>query len=424
MTALPVETDPIDLPAGAWIKRPKPEDPFVAMSNRKRWGKCALSAVLPQLKTPSGPAAEEGTEAHKVFEWALHRRFKSANVGDQPPVVLPPQGLQDFDYSARGIDDWQGLIDGYARTYATGAAGLFSDLSSTVHCMVECKIDDVVIHGVKVFTVSDVLLWNSEAMRLVSGDAKFGRSPVGVGTVEEPNEQCAGAAVLWARQSPPHLQPQQIGLFVYQPRTMYGEPWQTLAPLGTDWLAKEAAKLDRELAAVAEAAGLLALGELATPVPGDHCKYCPSARWCPAAAGYGAVALQVDAGKRAVVDLSPEEVMQLWASRPAFKQFEDDLRERVRILYEMRHSAVQVKRRTGNRIWASEAAVVEALMLADRADVLRPPGLQIVEGVLPKADVDALVTRAGDVLTYVPTAEKNPTKALDAFANYLPKEKI
>lgn len=422
MTALPLAKDPIDIPVGGWIKRPEPEDPFVAMSNRKRWGNCALSAVLPQLKTPSGPAAEEGTEAHKVAEWALHRTFQSANVGAEPPVVLPPQGLEGFDYSAQGVADWQALTLQYAKTYATEAAGLFSDLSSPTFCMVECKIDDVVIHGVKVFTVSDVLLWNGQAKRLVSGDYKFGRSPVGVGTVDEPNEQTAGAAVLWARQSPAHLQPQQIGLFVYQPRTLYGEPWQPLAPLGPDWLAKEAAKLDSELAAVGAAAAAMARGELVDPTPGEHCKYCPSARWCPAAAGYGTVALQVEAGTRAVVDLSPEEVMQLWASRKAFDAFTDDLKERVKILHEQKHPSVTIKRRMGNRVWLNDAMVVEALFLADRADLLKPPGLQVAEAVLPKGAIDTLTTRAPDVLTYVATADKNTAAASAAFAKYLPKE--
>lgn len=422
MTALPVTTDPIDVPAGATIRRPDPARPFVAMSNRKRWGKCALSAVLPQLKTVSGPAAEEGTEAHKAAEWALHRQFKSANVGEAPPAVVPPAGLEGFDYSARGIADWQALILEYAQAYAREAAGLFSDLKTHTNCMVEVKIEDVVIHGVRVFTVSDVLLWNGEAKRLVSGDYKFGRGPVGVGTREEPNAQCAGGAVLWARQSPAHLQPEQIGLFVYQPRTLYGAPWQPLAPLDANWLAKEAGKLDAELAAVAAAAAAMARGELVDPTPGDHCSYCPSARWCPAAAAYGAAALDVESNKVAVVDLTPEQVMSLWANRSAFKQFEDDLRERVKILHELKHPAVQIKRRVGNRIWTNPQATVGALLLADRFDLLMPPGIEKAEAALPKAELDALVTRAPDVLTYVATDGKNPAMARDAFAKYLTKE--
>lgn len=421
MTALPITSDPIDLPPGASIRRPSPDRPFVAMSNRKRWGKCALSAVLPQLKTASGPGAEEGTEAHKVAEWALHRWFKSANVGDEPPLVLPPAGLEGFDYSARGVAEWQALVLDCAQTYARESAGLFSDIKSPTNCLVEYKFEDVTIHGVRVYTVADGVFWNGEAKRLVVGDYKFGRGPVGVGTPDEPNEQCAGAAVLWSRQSPAHLQPQQLGLFVYQPRTLAGEPWQPLAPLGPDWLAAQAAKLDAELQAVADAATLMGLGELAEPAPGDHCKYCPSARWCPAAARFGTAALDVDAGRRAVVDLTPEEVMQLWIQRPAFKAFEDDLRERVKILYEQRHSSVQVHRRAGNRIWKDPRTVVEALLLADRMDMLEPPGLQKVESVLPKADIDALTTRAPDVLTYKATTDKNAAAASAAFAQYLPK---
>jgi len=425
MAALQPQADPIDIPEGATIRRPDPNRPFVAMSNRKRWSKCALSAVLPQLRTPSGPSAEAGTEVHKVAEWALHRQFKSANVSDTPPAIIPPPGLEGFDYSDRGIADWQATALKNAQTYATNAASLFANAPGPTVCMVELKIEDVTIHGVRVFTVADGMFWNPSVKRLVSGDYKNGRMPVGAGTVEEPNEQCAGGLVLWVDQAP-HLQPEQVGVFVYQPNTMYGEPWQVVAvtepAAARAWIDTERQKLHRELASVAAAASAMARGELVDPTPGDHCKYCPSARWCPAAAGYGAMALDVEANRVAVVDLTPEEVMSFWASRSAFKQWEEDLRERVKILHEKNHPAVQVKRRIGNRIWSSPQATVEALMLADRFDLLMPPGIEKAEAVLTKADMDALITRAPDVLTYVAADGKNPTMASEAFAKYLTKE--
>lgn len=418
MAALEPSADPIDLPPGATIRRPDPARPFVAMSSRHRWGKCALSAVLPQLRTPSGPPAEEGTEAHKVAEWALHRTFQSANVPNTPPEVLPPQGLQDFDYSPAGVASWQRQVEEHAQTYASHAQSMVASAPGPSICMVEAKIDDVTIHGVRVFTVADVILWNAQAKRLGVGDYKYGRGPVGVGTVDEPNPQVAGAAALWAHTHP-NLTPEQIGLFVYQPRTLYGEPFQALAPLNAQWLHREYEKLADELAAVAVAADRASTGHPGLPKPGDHCKYCPSARWCPAASGYGKAALDVEAGRKAVVDLSPEEVMALWASRSAFKQFEDDLKERVKMLHEKQHPAVQVKRRTGNRVWSSPAAVVEQLMLTDRYDLLQPPGIEKCAGVLSQTDMDALVTRAPDVLTYVASDGKQPDLASSAFAKYL-----
>lgn len=420
MTTLQLAADPIDLPEGAYIKRPEPDRPFVAMSNRKRWSKCALSAVLPQLKTPSGPAGEEGTEAHKAAEWALSWRFAGGGPAFDQTSICPPPGLEGFDYSATGVEAWRTKVLDSATAYANLAAGLFGDCDMPTSALVEYKLEDVTIHGVRVYTVADVLLWNAAKKRMVVGDYKFGRSPVGVGTAAEPNEQCAGAAVLRAREraAAGTAAPEQIGLFVYQPRTLYGEPWQVLAPLDAAWLNDQAAKLDRELSEVAFAARELGRGRLVEPSPGDHCKYCPSARWCPAAAQYGATALAVESGRRAVVDLSPEEVMSLWASRAAFDEFTDDLRERVRILYEQRHPAVQVKRRTGNRIWANPAAAVEALMLADRFDLLQPPALGKMEGILPAADLAYLTTRAPDVLTYVAVNGKQPDVALDAFAKY------
>lgn len=418
MTATPIHNDPIDIPDGATIRRPDPARPFVAMSNRKRWSKCALSAVLPQLKTASGPAAEEGTEAHKVAEWALAQKFKIGPQGIAMPVVQPPAGLDDFDYTARGVSDWQAQVGQHAVTYADKARGLFSDVDGDTHCLIECKIDDVTIHGVKVYTIADVILWNPLAKRLAVGDYKYGRSPVGVGTAEEPNEQCAGATVLWADQAP-HLKPEQIGLFVYQPRIRFGEPFQALAPLGPEWLAEQRAKLHDELAAVAAAAASLARGELPAPVPGDHCQYCPSARWCPAAAGFGAVALEVEAGKRAVVDMTPEEVMAVWGQRSAFKAFEEDLKERVRILHEKNHPAVTVKWRKGSPMWLSEAAAVEAFMRADRYDMLKPPSIGKADGILPPDELAALTGRYPDVPTFTASAGKDAGKAASAFAKYI-----
>lgn len=63
--------------------------------------------------------------------------------------------------------------------------------------------------------------------------------------------------------------------------------------------------------------------------------------------------------------------------------------------------------------------MVEALLLADRADLLQPPGVERASGALPQADIDALVTRAPDVLTFVATDGKQPERATGAFAKYL-----
>lgn len=420
MTLAPTQ-DPIDIPHGATIRRPDPSRPFVAMSNRKRWSQCALSAVLPQLKTPSGPEAEKGTAVHLVGEWALHRRFGGGG-SVQPPVIEAPAGLKDFDYTDRGIEAWRAEALTNATTYADKAWSMVSDIKSPSVCMVECKIDNVTIHGVRVFTIADAVVWNASARRVIGGDYKNGRLPVGAGTADEPNPQVAGSIVLWCDQAE-HLQPQQIGGFVYQPNTLYGDAWQCWGVTNPDqaaaWIARERTKLHTELAAVARAASELAAGRLVGPTPGDHCTYCPSARWCPAAAAYGQAALQVEAGTKAVVDWTPEEVMAIWASRAAFKTFEEDLKERVKMLQEANHPAVQVKRRTGNRIWDKPAAVVEALLMADRAALLQPPGVTAASAVLPAEQIETLTKRAPDVETFVATDGKQPERAAGAFAKYL-----
>ncbi len=415
---LPTHKDPIDIPAGARIVRPDPVRPFVAMSNRKRWSKCALSAVLPQLKTASGPAAEEGTAAHIVGEFELARAFNPEHPGILT-MPNPPAGLDAFDYSPRGIADWQTQVRDHARTYGTKAAALFADCSTPTTVMIEHKIENVTIHGVRVFTVADAILWNEGANRLVVGDYKYGRGPVGMGTIDEPNEQVAGTIALAVSVIPDIAPDATVGGFVYQPRTLFGEPWQVLAPLTSKWAYEQRHKLDRELAAVSAAA---ANPNDTAPTPGEHCKYCPSARWCPAAAAFGDAAVSVEQGKRAIVDLSESEVMALWSARSAFKQFEDDLKERVKMLAENASAAVSIKRRAGNSVWASPASVVETLMLHDRADLLQPPGIEKVRAAgIPDETLKPLISRAPDVLTYVSVAGKDLDTASAAFAKYLPK---
>lgn len=405
------------------IRTPDPLKPFVSMSSRDRWSACALSAVLPQVRTPSGPAAVEGTLAHSVAEWALAQQFGIGPKTDAPEVT-PPEGLYNFDYSEAGIANWRATVLEHATTYATRAASLFASDSCKGHptfAMIELKIEDVMIEGVRVYTVADSVFWNPGPGRLVVGDYKYGSSPVGVGTATDPNPQVAGATVLWADKNP-NMDIREIGQFVYQPRTRFGDPWQVLAPLGPDWLEAERAKLRAELAAVAHAAKEMAEGRQVPGVPGDHCKYCPSARWCNTAAGYGAQALAVERNKRAVVDMTPDEVMALWGARQAFKQFEDDLRERVRMLHETGHAAVATKRRKGNVVWARPDVAVEQLMIAGRYDLLNPPAVSVAEqsGAIAPEVFSTLTTRAPDVITYAPANGKDVELASAAFAKYLP----
>lgn len=422
MTPAPIDNDPIDIPEGAYIKRPDYARPYVTMSSRYRWSICALSAILPQLRTPSGPAADEGTEAHKVAEWALAQKFKIGPQGTPAPAVQPPPGLIDFDYNARGIADWQAQVAQHAITYANEAAGLYSDVGGDTHCLIECVLDTADLCGVKVACRADLVLWNPQAKRLVVGDYKYGRSPVGVGTADEPNEQCAGAAVLWSLDKP-HLQVEQLGLFVYQPRIRLGDAFQTMvAPDASAWLALQKSTLEYELEHVAAASAAAARGELVDPVPGEHCKYCPSARWCPAAAAFGAKALDVEANKVAVIDLTPEEVMAQWSMRSAFKQYEEDLKERVRILHEKQHPAVTVKFRKGSPMWLSAPAAVEAFLMADRMDLLQPPAIGKAAGIIPDSELAALTGRYPDVATFTATDGKNPGLAAGSFAKYLNQE--
>lgn len=423
MTPAPIDNDPIDIPEGAYIKRPDYTRPYVTMSSRYRWSICALSAILPQLRTPSGPAADEGTEAHKVAEWALAQKFKIGPQGIAAPAVQPPAGLIDFDYNARGIADWQAQVRQHAVTYANEAAGLYSDVDGDTHCLIECVLDTADLCGVKVACRADLVLWNPQAKRLVVGEYKYGRPPVGVGTADDPNEQCAGAAALWRNQSTSARTVEQVGLFVYQPRILFGDAFQPLAPLDSDWLDAQHDKLCGELAAVAAAAAALARGELVDPVPGEHCKYCPSARWCPAAAAFGAKALDVEANKVAVIDLTPEEVMAQWSMRSAFKQYEEDLKERVRILHEKQHPAVTVKFRKGSPMWLSPPAAVEAFLMADRMDLLQPPAIGKAAGIIPDSELAALTGRYPDVATFTATDGKNPALAAGSFAKYLNQEK-
>ncbi|WHB31187.1 exonuclease [Xanthomonas phage NEB7] len=410
---------PSDLPEGARLVVPDPSRPILTMSNRFRWSKCALSAVLPRIRTQSGPAAQEGTEAHKVAEARVLDAFAPSTQRSTVPVQ-PPAGLEGFDYSAEGVARWVAQVDAHADQYAAHAQSLFSDCATASSAVPEFRFT-AHIHGVELRTVADVMLWNGAARRLVVGDYKYGGSPVGCGTLDEPNEQVAGAlAVLtsdWLGTD--KIDPTHAGAFVYQPRIRFGEPFQVLAPLTPEWLATERAKLDAEVHAVARAAS--SPGGT-PPAPGEHCKYCPSARWCPAASEYGTAALDVESGRRAVVDLSPEEVMHLWGARSAFKQFEDDLRERVKMLAEAGDPVVKTTRRKGAEMWVDPGVVIEQLLIHERYDLLVPPSIgKMRETAIPTEAITAAIGRAPDVLIHSPAGGKNLSGARDAFAKYLGK---
>lgn len=115
--------------------------------------------------------------------------------------------------------------------------------------------------------------------------------------------------------------------------------------------------------------------------------------------------------------------MSLWGARSAFKAFEDDLRERVQMLAQVASPAVTVRRRAGNSVWKNPDAIVELLMVHDKASALQPPGINAVKDLgIPAELIGPHVTRAPDVLTYLPAAGKDNALAASAFAKYLPKE--
>jgi hypothetical protein len=383
----------------------------LSMSARPRWAICPVSVPWSEgMPNESGPAAEEGTTAHKVAEFYVRQRFnlEGAQVGI-PPEYKPPEGL---DLKGQTVNGWNAKLRLHGQDYAEFIAKLAGNYPD-VRIVLERRVE---VQGIEppLFGTADCLLWFPSIRRLAVVDYKYGFAEVDVGDASDPNEQVAAYAVAAAETF--GLDVAEVGLAIYQPRRIHGEAGQVLL-LPNGWLATEHAKLMREAKAV-EAAYAARGG---VPVPGAHCRYCPAASRCTATHTAAKAALQSHVKASMVHDMTDAEIISLWAIRTAFKNFWEDIEERIGKMAEAGAAGLVVKVATGRKMWADPDAAVLTLLALGRVDLLAPGSLGDALPAIPAELQDALVKRANGAKTILATAAADPQTVAAVFDRYAMK---
>jgi len=385
----------------------------LSMSARSRWSKCAVSVTLSEgLPDESGPEAEEGAIAHKVAEFYVRQRFglEGARSGD-PGEYQPPAGL---DLKGLTVTQWNDKLRHHGMDYAAFIATLVGNYPD-VHIVLERRVE---VQGISppLFGTADLLLWFPSIKRLGGVDYKYGFGEVDVGTADAPNEQVAGYLVAAADTF--NLEPASLGLAIYQPRRIHGEPGQVLL-VDAAWLHRERAKLLAEARAV-EAA----FADPSTPpVPGSHCRYCKAAKAlrCSAVNHAGKTALQAYVTPATLHSLSDAELIALWAVRTAFKNFWEDVEERISKMADAGTAGLVVKVATGRKMWANPKAAVLTLLALGHIDALTPAALGDVLHLIPADIHDELVKRANGAKTILATEAADPLTVAATFDKYAQK---
>jgi hypothetical protein len=362
------------------------------------------------MPNESGPAAEEGTIAHKVAEFYVRQRFglEGAKTG-MPPEYQPPVGL---DLKGQTVNGWNAALRLHGQDYAAFIATLVGNYPD-VRIVLEKR---VAVDGITppLFGTADCLLWYPSVNRLAVVDYKYGYGEVDVGTADAPNEQIAAYAVAAAETF--NLDVRQVGLAIYQPRRIHGEPGQTLLTDGA-WLANEASKLLAEARQVEAAYA----GIITAPVPGSHCRYCPAASRCTATHAAAKTALQSHVKASMVHDMTDAEIVALWAVRTAFKNFWEDVEERISKMADRGAAGLVVKVAKGRKMWADPSAAVFTLLALGRTDLLAPAAIGEALPAIPVEMHDSLVKLANGAKTILSTEAADPLTVAATFDKYAQK---
>jgi hypothetical protein len=390
------------------------------MSARSRWSRCAVSVPWSDgLPDNSGPAAEEGTAAHSVAEFYVRLRFGLEMPAEWRglrvfPEVTPPEGL---DLKGQSVEQWNAKLRNHGRDYAEFLFTLIGNYPDA-KIVLERRVD---VQGITppLFGTADCLIWIASIARLIVVDYKYGFGEVEVGTLTAPNEQVAAYAVAAAESF--DLTIKDVGLAIYQPRRIHGDPGQLLLLPG-ERLKDEHAILIAEARAV-EAA--YANPAAAVPVPGDHCRYCKAARHgrCSAVQQAGKTALQAHVKASMVHDMTEAEIIALWAVRTAFKAFWEDVEERISKMANAGTAGLVVKVAQGRKMWADPKAAVMTLLALGRTDLLNPAAIGEALPVIPAALHDQLVGRANGAKTIVATEAADPLTVAATFDKYAVRAK-
>lgn len=385
----------------------------LSMSARSRWSRCAVSVPWSEgLPDESGPAAEEGTIAHAIAEFFVRQRF--GLEGARPGVPLeyaPPEGL---DLKGQPVSQWNAKMRLHGRDYAEFIGTLIGSFPDA-GIVLERRVD---VKGITppLFGTADCLIWIPSIARLIVVDYKFGFGEVDVGTLDAPNEQVAGYAVAAAESF--GLQVRDVGLAIYQPRRIHGEPGQLLL-LEAERLRAEHSKLLIEARAVEAAYA----GTNVTPVPGDHCRYCKAARHgrCSAVHNAAKTALSAHVNTSMVHDMTEAEIVALWSVRSAFKAFWEDIEERVSKMADAGAAGLVVKVAQGRKMWADPKATVLTLLALGHTDALSPGALGDVLHLIPAEMHDTLIKRANGAKSILATQSADPLTVAATFDKYARK---
>ena len=380
----------------------------LSMSARSRWSRCAVSVPWSDgLPNESGPAAEEGRIAHEIAEFFVRQRFglEGARPG-VPAEYAVPEGL---DLKGQMATQWNAKMRNHGRDYAEFVANLLAPFPDA-RIVLERRVE---VDGITppLFGTADLLFWIPSIRRLGGIDYKYGFGEVDVGTSDAPNEQVAGYLVAAAETF--GLEPADLVMAIYQPRRIHGEPGQILQLPG-DWLAVERQKLLAEAHAVEAAYA----NPDTLPVPGSHCRYCLAASRCTATHKVAKTALQAHVKTSLVHDMTDAEIVALWAVRAAFKNFWEDVEERIGKMANAGAAGLVVKVAQGRKMWADPKATVTVLLALGRTDLLNPAAIGEALDAIPAELHGQLVGRANGAKSILATESADPLTVAAVFDKY------
>lgn len=356
------------------------------------------------------PAAAEGTAAHDTAERIVRERF--GLPGNILPVIHPfPEG---FDPKGQTQMEWNREMRRHGDGYRDFIGGLIGD-AADAYIVLEYKVAAPSIHE-QLFGTADCLIWIASTRTLIVVDYKYGFAGVDVGTVEAPNKQLEAYAIAAIEQT--GVSPERVLLAVYQPRRHLGAPGAVLELPGS-WLPKAREVLWEE-AQMVEAASLDD-GHKVAPVPGDHCRYCRAKSRCGVVNQFAAAALKTYAVPTSLHDMTDDEVVALWSMRTAFKNFQEDIEERVAALVKSGHGGLTVKTAQGRQMWVNPKDAALTLLALGRSDLVQACALSDALHAIPADARESLVKRSAPSQTIVPVTKANPGDVALIFEKYANK---
>lgn len=394
----------------------------LSFSGRERWRNCPVSVVLSKdMPDNSGPAAEEGTAAHRVAEFYVRQHFglpgaKPGEAPDEPAVLALDrfQGKIDGDF-VREEQLWNEELRKHGKAYCAYVQSLIPP-GSQAFVDIEQRVAATSIDA-RLFGTLDLRIWFPTFRVLLILDYKYGFMDVDVGTIDDPNPQLAAYAVASLDTFNGALE--GVMLAVFQPRRPLGEAGQKLY-LPASWVAQERAKLANEVQAVDVAAQFVETGKpVAEQVkPGDHCRYCKGAAKCPATTNALQAALDTQAGLRSVLDMPEDDILALYASRSAIKNLMEDIEERVQALAKTGSAKLRIETKGGRRMWRNPKEATLTLLALGLDSCLAPGPLSEVIEQIPAQFRESLIGRARDSVSIKLVTETKPGAVAAAFRKY------